>query len=300
MVFGIISQLILQLVLPAYFVYRLWKTDDLTTLSRHLVALYSILGTLYLVATARWDITSVYLSYIWVSVVLFAVIRAYRRKPGKKSTKKLTSANLTDGLFAVLAIIGAISAISGWVTPSHTVSLASPLAGNNNYVAHGGGSTFINYHHANEAQAYALDIGQVNTLGHQTVLSSNPEDYAIFGKDLMSPCNGWVTAVKSDLHDLRPPEVDKNKDNRAGNHVVLVCPDQKIKVLLAHMKHDSIIVKQGEAVGVGQKLGQVGNTGNTTQPHLHMHAVHQDEDIMKGRGVPLRINEKYLTRNSVF
>lgn len=207
----------------------------------------------------------------------------------------------SDGwLFALLAIIGTVTAVSGWLTPSNTVNIASPLAGKDNYVAHGGGSTFINYHHANQAQAYALDVGQINSFGHQTFLSSSPEDYAIFGKDLMSPCNGWVSAIKDDLQDLRPPQVDKNKDNRAGNHVVIVCPDQKIKLLLAHMKYQSVIVKQGEAVGVGQKLGQVGNTGNTTQPHLHIHAVHEDEDIMKGNGVPLQIDGKYLTRNSVF
>ncbi|MGB3306700.1 MAG: M23 family metallopeptidase [Thermomicrobiales bacterium] len=56
----------------------------------------------------------------------------------------------------------------------------------------------------------------------------------------------------------------------AGNHVVLQTADGEF-VFLAHMQKGSVRVSEGDTVRSGDLLGLVGNSGNTSKPHLHIH-----------------------------
>lgn len=49
--------------------------------------------------------------------------------------------------------------------------------------------------------------------------------------------------------------------------------EPNVDVVVAHMKQGSVAVERGERVGEDQLLGRVGNSGNTTEPHLHVHTV---------------------------
>jgi murein DD-endopeptidase MepM/ murein hydrolase activator NlpD len=94
------------------------------------------------------------------------------------------------------------------------------------------------------------------------------------------------------LPDLPPPEADRA--NAAGNHIVLSCDGMQVE--LAHFQQGSINVARGAHVSVGQQLGQVGNSGNSTEPHLHIHAVNPKTGI----GIPVTFDGRYPTRNSIF
>jgi len=72
------------------------------------------------------------------------------------------------------------------------------------------------------------------------------------------------------LGDSIPPKRDEV--NLAGNHIVMSV-ESNIYILLAHLLKCSILVNEGEKVSQGQMIGRVGNSGNTTEPHLHMHCV---------------------------
>ncbi len=52
----------------------------------------------------------------------------------------------------------------------------------------------------------------------------------------------------------------------------------------------------------GDVLGRVGNSGDTSQPHLHLHAERGGEpgEILNGEGVPMEIAGRFLVRNSLF
>jgi len=59
-------------------------------------------------------------------------------------------------------------------------------------------------------------------------------------------------------------------------------------------------VQSGDSVRDGQPLAQVGNSGNTSEPHLHIHAVAADSGgILSGTGVPTLFDDRFLTQNSV-
>ncbi|KQX37582.1 M23 family metallopeptidase [Streptomyces anulatus] len=69
-----------------------------------------------------------------------------------------------------------------------------------------------------------------------------------------------------------------------GNHVILDLGEGTFAVY-AHVQRGSLRVKAGDTVRAGQRLGRVGNSGNTTEPHLHFHLM-DGPDPDSARGVP--------------
>jgi murein DD-endopeptidase MepM/ murein hydrolase activator NlpD len=61
-------------------------------------------------------------------------------------------------------------------------------------------------------------------------------------------------------------------------------------------------VTPGTGVEEGDVLGQVGNSGTTSQPHLHLHAERggTPNEILNGEGVPIELDGRFLVRNSLF
>ena len=87
--------------------------------------------------------------------------------------------------------------------------------------------------------------------------------------------------------------MQRDENETHGNYVVLDC--QVAKVSLLHFKKGSLLVSEGESVVAGQPLGKVGNSGRTTEPHLHIQA-----DNALGEGIPISFNGKTFVRNDIF
>ena len=76
-------------------------------------------------------------------------------------------------------------------------------------------------------------------------------------------------------------------------------------LLLAHLQHRSVTVAPGEPVQAGRVLGSVGNSGNTSEPHLHIHGVEGrvsdiDAAIRSAEPVAIRFAQRVLVRNDIF
>ena len=72
----------------------------------------------------------------------------------------------------------------------------------------------------------------------------------------------------------------------AGNHVVLALGPGGPYVLLAHLRRGTVTVTPGDELVVGSPLGECGNSGNSTEPHVHL----QVSDSISGpsaRGLPV-------------
>ena len=67
------------------------------------------------------------------------------------------------------------------------------------------------------------------------------------------------------------------------------------------LQKGSTNVKPGDKVTTSTLLGQIGNTGNTSEPHLHIHAEKGGEPntILNGKGIPFTINATFLVRGDV-
>ena len=55
---------------------------------------------------------------------------------------------------------------------------------------------------------------------------------------------------------------------------------------LAHLKNESILLGEGEEVRKGDVIGLVGNSGNSTMPHLHINLFDQMDDPYKAQVLP--------------
>lgn len=213
-------------------------------------------------------------------------------------------------LWMVPTVVGSLaifslSGISELVTAhsydkSKAIPLLFPFNGGTFHIGHGGGNVTVNYHHVVPAQRYALDVVKLNAFGIRAfgLYPSTLEKYASYGAEVIAPCSGEVISTENDLPDLIPPNQDSK--NLAGNHVVLYCADTS--VILGHLKKGSVQVKLGSRVEKGAVLAQIGNSGNTSEPHLHIHAVvgkHVDAKALLGtaEGLPMIFNGKFLVRN---
>jgi hypothetical protein len=205
--------------------------------------------------------------------------------------------------FAVLAW-----ALSGYLPPGGpAVRLAFPLKNGVFYVVNGGYSILINPHmktldcdalRAYRGQSYALDIVKLNRYGFraQGVWPRDLAEYEIFGEPVVAPCDGEVLFTQDRLPDRVPPEVDRLKP--AGNFVYLECG--AAGVLLAHLMRSSVAVAPGDRIREGQQIGRVGNSGYSTEPHLHIHAQRGGggADFLAADPLPLKVEGRVLVRNS--
>ena len=76
--------------------------------------------------------------------------------------------------------------------------------------------------------------------------------------------------------DIRP---------NVGNYVMIQSETGEI-VFLAHMRSGSVKVVVGQRVAVGQIIGEVGNSGNTTAPHLHINLFDQMDNPLQAQVLP--------------
>jgi hypothetical protein len=188
------------------------------------------------------------------------------------------------------------------------VDLPNPLGPGRYLVGHGGSTTLVNAHRGIleaddprlrrwRGQAFAIDLLGLDDDG-RTVHGLRPEDparYAIWGAPVHAPCAGRVVLREHDLPDQRVPERDRER--LPGNHVLLRCGE--FDVLLAHLQRGSVGVEPGETVSPGALLGVVGNSGNSSEPHLHVHAQRPGpaDAPFAGDPLPLRIDGRWLVRN---
>jgi len=114
------------------------------------------------------------------------------------------------------------------------------------------------------------------------------EDTYTWSAPVYAPVNGVVVEAHGtepdrrnisfayDLISLRinKPKVSDGFEAFGGNHVMIRAGDAF--VLLCHLRQDSLTVKKGDAVRVGQKVGEIGNSGNSIQPHLHIQVMNND------------------------
>jgi len=234
---------------------------------------------------SRWDIVGYWLQYFFLTVFL---ILAYRKGGWLPWALSLV----------FLLAIEIFFRQSGRSAP---LELSFPLRGGIYYVAHGGNFKLLNHHRISKSQSYALDIVQLNSFGMRAagIYPQHLEQYKIFGDVVYSPSAGTVTSILNVLPDLPLGEMDSK--NVAGNHIVIRCDDSEVYVGLAHLMQGSALVKAGDRVTIGQALARVGNSGNTSEPHLHIHAKRggKPESMLDGEGVPMRFSGRWLIRNSV-
>ncbi len=156
------------------------------------------------------------------------------------------------------------------------------------FVVWGGKSIFQNKHFNNRNERYAMDVLQVVDGSSFTGDGTKNEDYYCFGKRLNAPSDGKIVALKNNIEDNIPGVLNKDE----SNYVIIDHLNGEFSVLL-HLKKGSIIVAVGDTVVKGQEIGKVGNSGNSTQPHLHYQLATSNSLDGNGIGLPIQFLNYY-------
>lgn len=149
---------------------------------------------------------------------------------------------------------------------------------------------------ANYGQSHAVDIVVIDGFGlpARGLQPADPSRYEIFGHRIHAPCDGVIVQAANDRPDMPVPVMDAR--NMAGNHVLLRC--QRADILLAHFRQGSVRVRPGDVVQTGRVLAEVGNSGNSGAPHLHIHAQERAtaDAPFSGKPLPMLFGGRYLVR----
>lgn len=123
------------------------------------------------------------------------------------------------------------------------------------------------------AQRYAIDFVQLDA-GANT-FSGDPASnasYFLYGDEVVAVAAGRIVATRDGMAENTPPDppADVGVETAGGNFVNQDIGDGRF-ALYAHLQPGSLRVKPGDRVRPGQVIGLVGNTGNSSEPHLHFH-----------------------------
>ena len=114
------------------------------------------------------------------------------------------------------------------------------------------------------------------------------KNYYAYGAEELAVAHGIVTEVRDGIPENVPGEnsraVAMTLETIGGNHVILDIGGGHY-AFYAHMQPGSLRVKLGDRVRRGQVLGLVGNTGNSTEPHLHFHIANANSPLA-AEGLP--------------
>ena len=125
------------------------------------------------------------------------------------------------------------------------------------------------------AQRYAIDFVRLDS-GINT-FSGDPSrnsSYFVYGAEVVAVAAGRVAATRDGMAENTPPNVPPNGgiDDAAGNFVNQDLGGGRF-ALYAHLQPGSLRVRPGDTVRPGQVIGLVGNSGNSSEPHLHFHVM---------------------------
>jgi hypothetical protein len=127
------------------------------------------------------------------------------------------------------------------------------------------------------AQRFAIDWMKLDDAGRMVNGdASKVENYVDYGAEVLAVADGTVVETLNDLDDQVPGKLPDpatiTLQNIDGNHIVIDL-GKGLYAFYAHFQKRSVLVKKGQRVKRGQVLGKLGNTGNTSAPHLHFHLI---------------------------
>ncbi len=143
---------------------------------------------------------------------------------------------------------------------------------------------FLDPHKRFLAEAFAYDFVQIgaNARSFQRE-GKNNADYYAYGKKVVASKDGTVVLVRGDIAENIPGET-LNTTTPGGN-VVIIDHGNGQYGYYAHLKPSSISVKMGNQVRAGEAIAEVGNSGDSLEPHLHFHVMNKP-DPAEADGIP--------------
>lgn len=156
------------------------------------------------------------------------------------------------------------------------------------FVYWGGDNELFNYHYPLETQRYAYDFIKINKDSGMSYIDDGMrcEHYYAYGTQVYAPLNGVVVDIENNIKDNRIGQT--NQKQPLGNYVVIKHSTNEFS-LIGHLKQHSVKVNIGDEITDNDMIGLCGNSGNSSEPHVHFQVSNQPSLI---EGQSLKINFK--------
>jgi hypothetical protein len=200
------------------------------------------------------------------------------------------------------------------VASPETITIHPPLAGEWKFLRPPGHHAYaFDFVQMDDKRKSYHDAAKIRFLVHHIAANRffcwDQPVFAPIDGEVIRVGNGWKDHASTSIwktirlwynatYRFRPKEENGRLDIRpnAGNHVMIQAKDGCI-VFLAHLRDQSIAVMEGAQVRQGEVIGRVGNSGNSTMPHLHLNLFDQMDDPFKAEVLPF-VFARYETLTS--
>ncbi|WP_295229645.1 M23 family metallopeptidase [uncultured Chryseobacterium sp.] len=179
-----------------------------------------------------------------------------------------------------------------------------PVEGSDWIAADGPGNSIDNHHRrgniilggrATNSRRFATDWKKVKDSISFSGDPKNVRSYFCYGEKIFAVADGTVISATDGLPDNIPghgkefhPAVPLTFENLPGNHIVIDLGNGHYAFYM-HMQPGSLQVKTGDHVRKGQLLGNIGNSGDAREPHLHFEVTNSPK-LLLGEGIPYVID----------
>lgn len=244
-----------------------------------------------------------------LAVITIRRLATFRRLPAMPARVDTRVGAVASLVVALAALLQSAAAIRGRSEPPGLVAdIANPLRQGTFLVVNGGSNGSVNAHvqmlwadteryRPWRGQSHGVDLIRIGTSGFRArgLRPADPSAYLGFGSAVLAPCTGSIMHAVDGVADNIVPQTDR--EQMAGNYVIVRC--EEFDVVLAHLRQGSVTVSSGEHVTAGHPIGELGNSGNSDEPHLHIHAQRgtSPNAPFSAEPVPLRIEGRFPVRN---
>lgn len=208
-------------------------------------------------------------------------------------------------------IITSADTLDGAAVSTHTTriqTLKAPVTGSDWIAADGPGNSIDNHHRRGNiilggrvinSRRFAIDWKKVKDSVSFSGDPANVQSYFCYGEKIFAVGGGTVITATDGLPDNIPghgkafhPAVSLTFEKLPGNNIVIDLGDGQYAHYM-HMRSGSLKVKKGDHVTKGQLLGNIGNSGDAREPHLHFE-VTTSPQLLLGEGIPYVIDSYRL------
>ncbi len=121
------------------------------------------------------------------------------------------------------------------------------------------------------------------------------QDFTGYGQPVLAPAEGRIVKAVDGMPDLTRaneiPNLEYYREdlNRALGNYVIIDHGNGVWSFLAHFKNGSVLVKEGQKIKILDKLGELGNSGFSTGPHIHFHFMN-GPDVLTASPLPIELD----------
>lgn len=226
---------------------------------------------------------------------------------GNQTYERLSLFEKSDETFAVRWSFTDNNEISGVFFEKHIPVSENPFANystktdlrlpfSEEWLVFWGGKKIIeNYHVKYPSQRFAYDFVIARNNRTFSGKGKKNEDFYCFGKQILAPASGKVVLKVDGVADNKPGIM--NSKQPFGNYVVIDHGNKEYSVF-CHLKNQSITVKTDQMVRARELIGLCGNSGNSSEAHLHYH-LQNNSDFSSALSIPAIFKSYYSDQKPV-